>query len=82
VLGTAVVDALDAFFGADKVAFSLDSSVTGTTREYDRLHDVVKDVDWARVLVGFHLRNSDEQGSALGRKVGGYVVDHFFQPLG
>jgi hypothetical protein len=79
---TAVVEALDAFFGTDKVAFSLDSSVTGTTREYDRLHDVVKDVDWARVLVGFHFRNSDEQGSALGRKVGGYVVDHFFQPLG
>jgi hypothetical protein len=79
---TAVVEALDAFFGTDKVAFSLDSSVTGTTREYDRLHDVVKDVDWARVLVGFHFRNSDEQGSALGRKVGGYVVDHYFQPLG
>jgi len=79
---TAVVEALDAFFGTDKVPFSLDSRATGTTREYDRLHDVVKDVDWARVLVGFHFRNSDLQGSSLGRKVGGYVVDHFFQPLG
>lgn len=79
---TAVVEALDAFFGTDKVAFTLDSRVTGTTREYDRLHDVVKDVDWARVLVGFHFRNSDLQGSNLGRKVGGYVVDHYFQPLG
>jgi len=77
-----VVEALDAFFGTDKVTFSLDSRVTGTTREYDRLQDVVKDVDWARVLVGFHFRNSDQQGSALGRKVGGYVVDHFFQPRG
>jgi len=79
---TAVVEALDAFFGTDQVPFSLDSRVTGTTRDYDRLHDVVKDVDWARVLVGFHFRNSDLQGSSLGRKVGGYVVDHFFQPLG
>jgi hypothetical protein len=79
---SAVVAALDAFFGTHKVPFSLDSRATGTTREYDRLHDVVKDVDLARVLVGFHFRNSDEQGSALGRKVGGYVVDHFFQPLG
>jgi len=77
-----IVEALDAFFGTDKVTFSLDSRVTGTTREYDRLQDVVKDVDWARVLVGFHFRNSDQQGSALGRKVGGYVVDHFFQPRG
>jgi hypothetical protein len=79
---TAVVEALAAFFGTDKVPFSLDSRVTGTTREYDRLHDVVKDVDWARVLVGFHFRNSDEQGSALGRKVGRYVADHYFQSLG
>jgi hypothetical protein len=78
----AVVEALDAFFGTDKVPFTLDSRVTGTTREYDKLHDIVKDVDWARVLVGFHFRNSDLQGSSLGRKVGRYVVDHFFQPLG
>jgi hypothetical protein len=78
---TAVVEALDAFFGTDKVPFTLDSRVTGTTRDYERLHDVVKDVDWARVLVGFHFRNSDLQGSALGRKVGRYVADHYFQPL-
>jgi hypothetical protein len=77
---TALVEALHAFFGTDKIAFSLDSRATGTTRDYHRLHDVVKDVDWARVLVGFHFRNSDLQGSTLGRKVGRYVVDHDFQP--
>jgi hypothetical protein len=79
---TAVAEALTAFFGTDKLQFSLDSRVTNTTREYGSFHDVVKDVDWARVLVGFHFRNSDLQGSALGRKVGRYVVDHYFQPLG
>jgi hypothetical protein len=79
---TAVAEALTAFFGTDKVQFSLDSRVTNTTRQYGSFHDVVKDVDWARVLVGFHFRNSDLQGSALGRKVGRYVVDHDFQPLG
>lgn len=82
---TAVVEALDAFFGTDKVTFTLDSrapGVTEPTRTYDRLHDIVKDVDWARVLVGFHFRNSDMQGSALGRKVARYVADHYFQPLG
>ena len=77
---TAVVTALDAFFGTDKVPMTLDSRVTHTTRRYNRLHDIVKDVDWARVLVGFHFRNSDLQGSSLGRKVGRYVADHFFQP--
>jgi hypothetical protein len=82
---TALVEALDAFFGTDDVSFTLDSrapGVTVRTRTYDRLHDVVKDVDWARVLVGFHFRNSDLQGSSLGRKVGRYVVDHYFQPVG
>jgi hypothetical protein len=78
---TAVVEALDAFFGTDKVPFMLYSRVTHTTREYARLHDIVKDVDSARVLVGFHFRNSDLQGSALGRKVGRYVVDYYFQPV-
>jgi hypothetical protein len=80
----AVVRALDAFFGTDRVRFTLDSrapGVTKTTRTYDRLHDVVKDVDRARVLVGFHFRNSDLQGSVLGRKVGGYVAHNYFQPV-
>jgi hypothetical protein len=77
---TAVVTALTAFFGTDKVPMTLDSRVTHTTRSYDRLHDIVDDVDWARVLVGFHFRDSDLQGSALGRKVGRYVVRHYFQP--
>jgi hypothetical protein len=79
---TAVVAALDAFFGTDKVPFTLDSRITHSTRGYKRLHQVVKDVDRARVLVGFHFRNSDLQGSALGRKVGRYVADHDFHPVG
>jgi hypothetical protein len=82
---TAVVEALDAFFGTDRVSFTLTSrapGVTVRTRTYVRLHDIVKDVDWARVLVGFHFRNSDLQGSALGRKIGRYVARNYFQRLG
>ena len=79
---TAVVTALDTYFGTDKVPMTLDSRVTHTTRRYDRLHDIVKDVDWARVLVGFHFRNSDLQGTTLGRKVGRYVADNYFHPVG
>ena len=79
---TAVVTALDAFFGTDNVPMTLDSRVTHTTRRYNRLHDIVKDVDRARVLVGFHFRNSDLQGSALGRKVGRYVAGNYFHPVG
>jgi hypothetical protein len=41
----------------------------------------VKSVNRARVLAGFHFRNSDQEGSNLGREVGRYVVAHRFQPL-
>jgi hypothetical protein len=76
---TAVAKALRAFFGTDQVPFTLDSRATQTTRHYDRLRDVVMDVDRARVLAGFHFWNSDIQGSRLGRKVGRYVVSHLFR---
>jgi hypothetical protein len=78
---TAVTRALEAFFGTDRVSFSLDSRVTQSTREYASFRDVVKDVNQARVLAGFHFRNSDQEGSNVGRAVGRYVADHYFQPL-
>jgi hypothetical protein len=77
---TAVAEALGDFFGTDKITFSLYSRITQTTRTYRSFSDVFKEVDLARVLVGFHFRNSDQQGTTLGRKVGRYVADHFFQP--
>ncbi len=60
--------------GTGRVSFTLDSPITGPTRAYDRFHDAVRNVDWARVLDGFHFRNSDQGGSALGRDVGRYVT--------
>jgi hypothetical protein len=76
----AITRALEAFFGTDKVTFTLDSRVTGTTRQYTSFRDIVKDVNQARVLVGFHFRNSDQEGATLGREVSRYVVAHYFQP--
>jgi hypothetical protein len=38
-------------------------------------------VNQARVLVGLHFRNSDLEGSALGRKVAHYVVRHRFRRM-
>lgn len=78
----AVVKALESFFGTDRMPLSLDSRITHTTTSYDRLHEVVDDVDLARVLVGFHFRSSDLTGSNLGRRVGRYVATHYFQPIG
>jgi hypothetical protein len=77
---SAVATALQTFFGSDKTELTLDSRVTGTTRRYATFHDVVKDVDLARVLAGFHFRNSDLEGASLGRSVARYVTEHLFQP--
>jgi hypothetical protein len=78
---SALAQTLRAFFGTDNVPFSIDSRVTGTTREYQRFHDAVKDVNLARTLAGFHFRNSCEEGANLGRDVSRYVVEHYFQPI-
>jgi hypothetical protein len=78
---SALAHTLRAFFGTDNVPFSLDSRVTGTTREYRRFHDAVKDVSLARTLAGFHFRNSCEEGANLGRDVSRYVAEHYFQPV-
>jgi hypothetical protein len=77
---TALTTALEAFFGTDRVSFSLDSLVTGETRRYHRLKDAVREVNQARVWAGFHFRNSDQEGSTLGRKVGRFVAKNLFQP--
>lgn len=79
---SAVATALAAFFGTDRVPFSLDSRVTQTTREYTGFRDAVRDVELARTLAGFHFRNSCLQGANLGRTVARYVEKHYFQRVG
>ena len=76
---SAMATALEEFLGTGRVPFTIDSRITGTTRTYDRLHDVIKDVNQARVLAGFHFFNSDQEGANLGRKVAHYIVTRRFQ---
>lgn len=75
----AIVEALSSFFGHDQLAFSLDSRVTGTTRTYERFRDIVDEVESARVLVGFHFRHSDREGTKLGRQVARYILARRFK---
>jgi hypothetical protein len=74
---SAVAEALSAFLGSREVQFSLDSDASRTTRKYNHLNDAVRDVEQARVLAGFHFRNSDLAGSNLGRNVARYVLGRF-----
>jgi hypothetical protein len=76
---TAISEALQAFYGTDRVAFTLDSRATGSSHEYRDLDEVVRDVNQARVLVGFHFRDATIEGSVLGRSVARYVARHEFR---
>lgn len=75
---TAVTEALATFFRRADIRFVLDSRVTGTTREYAGFQDVVREVNQARVLSGFHFFGSDTEGSRLGRAVARYALKRRF----
>ena len=78
---TAIAAALERFFGPGRIRFSIDSVVTGETRQYESFKEVPAEVNNARVWAGFHFRYSQEDGSRIGRKVGRFVTRNFFQPL-
>ena len=72
-----VTHGLAAFFGTDKVAIDIDSTVTATTRHYDRLRDVRAEVKLARIYGGLHFREAMEDGETLGRRTSREVVRRF-----
>ena len=78
---SAIAEVLEGFFGPGRQRFSIDSLVTGETRDYKRFHDVVEEVNNARVWAGFHFRYSQDDGTRLGQRVARFVVTNFFTPL-
>ena len=74
---SAIVEALRTTFGTDDVPVSLDSRATGTTRTFNRLDEIVREVEDARVFAGFHFRNANLTGSRLGRDVARFVALRF-----
>jgi hypothetical protein len=74
----AVTRALTAYFGTDRVPWSLTSTVTGTTHSFDRLREIRAEVTWARIYGGLHFRKSMEDGDDLARRTTRYVLQHNF----
>jgi hypothetical protein len=50
-----------------------------TTQHFDTVRDVEQQNIDARVWIGFHYRNSVEQGVKLGNTVAEWALDHYFQ---
>jgi hypothetical protein len=78
----AVVETLKDFFRTDKVSFSAMSGFSGTTREFDRFSEAIKEIIDARVWAGIHFRTADVQGHVIGRKVAHWLDGHYFGPVG
>ena len=78
-LSAAFVHSAKAFFGTDRVRFTVHSDATNADRSYSRLTDPIKDTINARVWIGIHFREADVAGAAIGRNVARWLDDHFFQ---
>ena len=78
---------LRAFFG-DRNEYEITSASTflqptdERTRSFRSLSGAVSEIVEARIWAGLHYRTADLQGRALGSKVAGYAMDHYFQPIG
>jgi hypothetical protein len=74
-----LAETLAAFFGTSKLPISVDSAVTGTTRNFDNIQDWRTEVGNARIYAGFHYRFSVRQGLILGHKVAHNLIAHDFR---
>jgi len=51
-----------------------------TTGHYEDCEDIQHEIPDARVWMGFHFRNSVEQGEKLANHVAHWALDHYFKP--
>jgi hypothetical protein len=79
----AAAEALAAFFGTDHVRFTATWDVAGRSvdRSFNKFTDAAKEAGKSRIYAGIHWSFDSAAGEQLGRKVGQYVADHYFQPL-
>jgi hypothetical protein len=79
-VSSATLNAMQEFFGTDKIAFDIVSSRFPTQpRHFERFSDALKEVIDARVWGGIHFRTADTQGAVIGKKVAKWERQHFFQ---
>jgi hypothetical protein len=81
------------YFGTDKMSFSLTSpgvaqalpnipiAMPGSTRNYTRFSDAIRDGIDGRILNGLHFRHADVAGAWIGKKAAQWVEKHYFEPV-
>jgi hypothetical protein len=81
---TAVVDSVAAFFGTNKVTWTLVTSKTAvplvvkTERTCDDLNALMREIGNSRVWAGLHWRHAIRHGEQVGRRVAAHVTRNYF----
>lgn len=76
----AVSRTLSRVLGTNRIDLYITSVAAGVTRHYEFAGKLNRDVVNARVWAGIHFRTADVVGNAMGKKVGDWTLDHYFQP--
>jgi hypothetical protein len=82
----ALIDAVAAFVGKNKVNWSITTSKTAvpalvqTERSYRHLNALMREIGDARVWGGLHWRHAVRDGEQIGRRVAAHVTRHYFRP--
>ena len=78
----AVAEVVKLHFGTPQVSFAWNSSVTGTTHDYDSVQQMLREIKNARVHGGMHFRFSNDDGVTLGARTARWVVRNYLRPVG
>lgn len=89
--GGAAAEVLKEFFGTDQIRFQ-ECGVTlpaGSTcndpspvfRSYTSFSQAAAENAYSRILIGFHFRNSVEEGTDYGRKIGQRATNLYLRPM-
>ncbi len=84
-LTSALTDALAAALHTKHLNLTIPGATGGfttlsTQRQYDTVDDIQNEIVNARVWIGFHFRNSVEQGEQLGNNIADWDLNQAFQP--
>lgn len=72
-------ESLRQYYGTDKVTYSFDSKVTGTTRTYTTTDQLTEESRVARIYGGMHFRYATTAGAQLGKQVSGWTMQQHFR---
>ena len=74
--------ALRAFFGTDRLDFSLtNASLPGVARSFQSFSQAADEAAVSRIYAGQHFRYDEDAGQALGGQVGDFVSTHILGPV-